>query len=395
MTGGVYDYKLNITELIDEDNFQNQEYKEIFRWFKAILFRKDEKNLDVVLNKNKYAKTFEELADSYISGATYRYWCDLLIDISRKDFICKMAEEIKLSPLDYKTITTKYNRLINPPQKDSDDDNIINNIMDDYYNGFDAVKSGYFALDEKTNGFFGGELIILGGSSSMGKTATALNIAFNSALAKKRTLIISLEMKKEELVKRLICAEANISADKMRARKLSADEQELMVRTYEEKIKPLPIKIVDDSSLKMNDIRALCLKEIKNGLDFVVIDYLGLVKSSRPHSSKYLEVSDISRELKLLAGELNVPIMTLCQLSRSPSERQNKRPMLSDLRDSGSIEQDADIVILVYRDEYFNPHTDKKGFIELIIPKHRHGATGVCELMFNKTTQKIYGKSSA
>ena len=199
-------------------------------------------------------------------------------------------------------------------------------------------------------------------------------------------------MKKEELVKRLICSESGIYADKMRARKLTKQEQELMIKTYDEKIKPLSLKIVDNSRLKMDDIRVLCLKELENGLDFVLIDYLGLIKSSKANTSKYLEVSDISRELKLLAGELNTPVMTLCQLSRSPAERQNKRPLLSDLRDSGSIEQDADAVLLVYRDEYYNPNTDKRGTIEILIPKHRHGATGKCELAFNKDIQKISEK---
>ncbi|TCP52542.1 primary replicative DNA helicase [Tumebacillus sp. BK434] len=258
--------------------------------------------------------------------------------------------------------------------------------------GVTGIPSGYPDLDKMTSGFHGSELIILAARPAVGKTAFALNVAQNIAVrAGEPVAIFSLEMGAEQLVQRMLCAEANIDAGKMRTGFLDEDDWPkltMAVGTLSE----APIFVDDTPGITVTEIRAKCrrLKAEQGGkLGMVMIDYLQLIQGRGRGDNRQQEVSEISRTLKLIARELNVPVIALSQLSRSVESRQDKRPMMSDLRESGSIEQDADIVAFLYRDDYYNPESERKNIIEIIIAKQRSGPTGTVELVFLKNFNKF------
>jgi len=253
-----------------------------------------------------------------------------------------------------------------------------------------GIPSGYPDLDKMTNGFNRSDLIILAARPAVGKTAFALNIAQNIAVRARETVaIFSLEMGAEQLVQRMLCAEANIDAGKMRSGFLDEDDWPkltMAVGTLSE----APIFIDDTPGITVQDIRAKCRRlKAEHGIGLIMIDYLQLIQGRGKGDNRQQEVSEISRTLKLIARELNVPVIALSQLSRSVESRQDKRPMMSDLRESGSIEQDADIVSFLYRDDYYNPESERKNIVEFIIAKQRSGPTGTVELVFLKNFNKF------
>ena len=253
-----------------------------------------------------------------------------------------------------------------------------------------GIPSGYPDLDKMTSGFQRSDLIILAARPAVGKTAFALNVAQNIAVRARETVaIFSLEMGAEQLVQRMLCAEANIDAGKMRTGFLDEDDWPkltMAVGTLSE----APIFIDDTPGVNVQDIRAKCRRlKAEHGLGLVMIDYLQLIAGRGKGDNRQQEVSEISRTLKLMARELNCPVIALSQLSRSVEQRQDKRPMMSDLRESGSIEQDADIVSFLYRDDYYNPESERKNIIEVIIAKQRSGPTGTVELVFLKNFNKF------
>ena len=247
-----------------------------------------------------------------------------------------------------------------------------------------GVPSGFTDLDFKTAGFHGSELILIAARPAMGKTAFALNIATNAALrAKVPVAVFSLEMSKEQLVNRILCSESMVDSNKIRTGKLEENDWTKLAET----IGPLSeaeMYIDDTPGINIMEIRAKCRKlKIEKNIGLVVIDYLQLIQGTgRRGGSREQEISEISRSLKILAKELDVPVIALSQLSRAAEQRPDHRPMLSDLRESGAIEQDADIVMFLYRDDYYNPDTEKKGVAEVIIAKHRGGSTGTIELVW-------------
>ncbi|MGZ4134221.1 MAG: replicative DNA helicase [Tumebacillaceae bacterium] len=256
--------------------------------------------------------------------------------------------------------------------------------------GVTGIPSGYPDLDKMTSGFQRSDLIILAARPAVGKTAFALNVAHNIAVRAGETVaIFSLEMGKEQLVQRMLCAEANIDAGKMRTGFLEEDDWPkltMAVGTLSE----APIFIDDTPGITVHDIRAKCRRlKAEHGIGLILIDYLQLIQGRGKGDNRQQEVSEISRTLKLIARELNVPVIALSQLSRSVEQRQDKRPMMSDLRESGSIEQDADIVSFLYRDDYYNPESERKNIIEVIIAKQRSGPTGTVELVFLKNFNKF------
>lgn len=259
--------------------------------------------------------------------------------------------------------------------------------------GNTGVSTGYVDLDQMTSGLQRSDLIILAARPSVGKTAFALNLAQNVAIRTKETVaIFSLEMAADQLVRRMLCAEANIDAGVMRSGHLKDDDWEKLMMAIGT-MSEANLFIDDTFSITTADIRSRCRKLKKeHGLGLIVIDYLQLItgkSGGKGTADRQQEVSEISRTLKSIARELNVPIIALSQLSRSVEQRQDKRPMLSDLRESGAIEQDADIVSFLYRDDYYNPETDKKNIVELIIAKHRNGPVGSVELVFLKNFNKF------
>ena len=247
-----------------------------------------------------------------------------------------------------------------------------------------GVPTGFTELDYKTAGFHGADLILIAARPAMGKSAFALNIATNAAVrANVPVVIFSLEMSKEQMVNRILCSEAMVDSNKVRTGKLEEDDWTKLAGS----IGPLSeaeIFIDDTPGISVTEIRAKCRKlKLEKNIGMVVIDYLQLVQgSNKRNGSREQEISEISRSLKILAKEIGVPVIALSQLSRAVEQRPDHRPMLSDLRESGAIEQDADIVMFLYRDDYYNQDSEKKDIAEVIIAKHRGGSTGTVELLW-------------
>ena len=247
-----------------------------------------------------------------------------------------------------------------------------------------GVPSGFTELDYKTAGFHGSDLILIAARPAMGKSAFALNIATNAAVrANVPVVIFSLEMSKEQMVNRILCSEAMVDSNKVRTGKLDDDDWTKLAGS----IGPLSdaeIYIDDTPGISVMEIRAKCRKlKLEKNIGMVVIDYLQLVQgSNRRAGTREQEISEISRSLKILAKEIGVPVIALSQLSRAVEQRPDHRPMLSDLRESGAIEQDADIVMFLYRDDYYNKESEKKDIAEVIIAKHRGGSLGTVDLLW-------------
>ncbi|MBP3284361.1 MAG: replicative DNA helicase [Clostridia bacterium] len=260
--------------------------------------------------------------------------------------------------------------------------------LEELYNqkGFlTGISYGFKDLDMKTAGLHNSDLVLIAARPAMGKSAFGLNIAQHAAVHSKIPVaIFSLEMSKEQIVNRMLCCEAMIDANKMRTGKLEEDDWGKVAEAMST-LSDAPIYIDDNPGQTVMDIRAKCRRlKLEKGLGLIVIDYLQLMQgpSRRNGENRQQEVSDISRALKIMAKELDVPVITLSQLSRAPDARPDHRPVLSDLRESGAIEQDADIVMFLYRDDYYNPETEKKNISEVILAKHRGGSTGTVELVW-------------
>ncbi len=247
-----------------------------------------------------------------------------------------------------------------------------------------GIPTGFSDLDRKTAGLHNSDFILIAARPAMGKTSFALNIAQHAAIkAKVPVAIFSLEMSKEQLVNRMLWSEALVDSQRMRTGELESDDWPKLARA----IGPLseaPIYIDDTPGISVAEIRAKCRRlKMEKDLGLVIIDYLQLMQGRGRPESRQQEVSEISRSLKILAKEINIPVVTLSQLNRAPDSRTNDhRPKLSDLRDSGAIEQDADLVMFLYRDEYYNDDTENKNIAECIIAKHRNGSTGDIKLVW-------------
>jgi len=258
---------------------------------------------------------------------------------------------------------------------------------------YTGVPSGYKSIDEMTGGFQSGDLIVFAGRPSMGKTAFALNLCLNFAKTGKKVLFFSLEMSKEQLVQRLLSTESGIDLKSLRTGNIRESDWDLILEAAIT-LSGLEVIIDDTPSASILDIKSKSRKIFakEKGIDIVIIDYLQIIEVPKGVSvvrSRNEEIGFVSRSLKSLAKELNLPVIVLSQLSRSVEKRVDKRPILSDLRESGSIEQDADIVAFLYRDEYYNPNTDKKNIIEIIVSKQRNGPVGTVELLFKKEIGKF------
>ena len=248
-----------------------------------------------------------------------------------------------------------------------------------------GVPTGFVDLDDKTAGLHGSDLILIAARPAMGKTAFALNIAANAAIRSNTPVaIFNLEMSKDQLVNRILCIEAMVDSNKIMTGKLEEDDWSKLASVVGP-ISDSGIYIDDTPGISIMEIRTKCRKlKMEKNIGLIVIDYIQLIQGSnnRKNGSREQEIAEISRSLKILAKELNVPVIALSQLSRAVEQRPDHRPMLSDLRESGSIEQDADIVMFLYRDDYYNQDTEKKNIAEVILAKHRAGSTGTVELLW-------------
>ena len=249
-----------------------------------------------------------------------------------------------------------------------------------------GITTGFSDLDRQTSGLHNSDLIIVAARPAMGKSALAINIATNAALKDKVPVVIfNLEMSKEQVVNRILCSEAMVDSNKIRTGQIE-DNDWMKLATASGILSEAPIYIDDTPGISIMEIRAKCRKlKMEKNIGLVVVDYLQLVQGSsgKKNASREQEISEISRSLKILAKELDVPVIALSQLSRAAEQRkEDHRPMLSDLRESGAIEQDADIVMFIYREDYYNPETENKNIAEIILAKHRGGATGTVNLLW-------------
>ena len=244
-----------------------------------------------------------------------------------------------------------------------------------------GLASGFRDLDFKTSGFQNSDLILVAARPSMGKTAFVLNIAEYMAFRENRAVaIFSLEMSKNQLMNRLFAMESRVDSQALRNGNLKDDDWTRLIESAG-MIGQSRLIIDDTPGITVRELRTKCRKyKLEHGLDIIMIDYLQLMSASRSSDSRQQEISEISRSLKALARELNVPVIALSQLSRAVESRTDKRPILSDLRESGAIEQDADVVMFLYRDEYYNKDSEDKGIAEVIIAKQRNGPIGTVEL---------------
>ncbi len=250
--------------------------------------------------------------------------------------------------------------------------------------GITGIATGFIDLDRITAGLHNSDLVLIAARPAMGKSAFALNIASHVAIREKVPVaVFNLEMSKEQLGNRILCSEAMVDSNKVRTGNIEEEDWIKLVSA----VGPLSeaeIYIDDTPGISISEIRAKCRKmKLEKNIGLIIIDYLQLIQGTgKKNASREQEISEISRSLKILAKELDVPVIALSQLSRAAEQRTDHKPMLSDLRESGAIEQDADIVMFIYREDYYNPDTERKNIAEIILAKHRAGATGTVELMW-------------
>lgn len=394
-------------ELLKADDFYSPENREVFRAALQLYTKGDP--IDVVTVKNQLeengvfaeiggVETLANIAAAVGSSVNVKSYAKIVEEKSVLRRLIKLSGE--LSEISYKgaddinVILDKAEKGIFDVMQNRNTDSFAS-IMDVAYNTFSniekiynsnekitGISTGFTDFDAKTAGLQKSDLILIAARPSMGKTAFVLNVAQYAAVRDHVPVaIFSLEMSKEQLVNRMLCAEALVDAQKVRTGELNSDDWSKLVESMGV-LSEAPIYIDDTPGITAMEIRAKCRRlKIEKGLGLVVIDYLQLMGGSGRSDSRQQEISEISRSLKAIAREIEAPVIALSQLSRACEARSDHRPMLSDLRESGAIEQDADLVAFLYRDEYYFPEkTEKKNQAELIIAKQRNGPTGTVNL---------------
>ena len=394
-------------ELLKADDFYSPENREVFRAALQLYTKGDP--IDVVTVKNQLeengvfaeiggVETLANIAAAVGSSVNVKSYAKIVEEKSVLRRLIKLSGE--LSEISYKgaddinVILDKAEKGIFDVMQNRNTDSFAS-IMDVAYNTFSniekiynsnekitGISTGFTDFDAKTAGLQKSDLILIAARPSMGKTAFVLNVAQYAAVRDHVPVaIFSLEMSKEQLVNRMLCAEALVDAQKVRTGELNSDDWSKLVESMGV-LSEAPIYIDDTPGITAMEIRAKCRRlKIEKGLGLVVIDYLQLMSGSGRSDSRQQEISEISRSLKAIAREIEALVIALSQLSRACEARSDHRPMLSDLRESGAIEQDADLVAFLYRDEYYFPEkTEKKNQAELIIAKQRNGPTGTVNL---------------
>ena len=405
-----------IVELLKPESFYKPSHKIIYETMLE-LFRKNEP-IDIVTvsehlrNKENLEMVggrsyINDLALNVVTTANIEFYAKIIQEKEIKRALINAGSEIvsmSYQNEDTNMVLDNAQKLIFniAAQKDTSDLVAIQDLVvssyetiEKRYNNKDelvGVTTGFYDLDNITSGLHKSDLIILAARPAMGKTAFALNLAQNVALkGKKGVAIFSLEMPKSQLVSRMLCAEAEVDSQRVRTGNLQPKDWEKLVEGMT-RLSDARIYIDDTSGVTATDIKAKCRRLMmeEKDLGLIVIDYLQLMEGGGNPNDRNQQISTISRSLKGLARELDVPIIALSQLSRGVESRPDKRPMMSDLRDSGAIEQDADIVMFIYRDEYYNrDNVENKGKAEVIIAKHRNGSVGTVELLFQSNITKF------
>jgi len=404
------------SELLMPEDFYRASHQRIFA---AMLSLSDKgEPIDVVtvttyLNNKKQLEEaggvtyLSQVAESVPTAANIEYYCKIVEEKALLRRLLRTATDIVTSTFEKEDEVedllndAEKNILEVSGRKNSGSFKNIKDVLIDVYDNIEklhqqsgdvtGVGTGFRDLDRITSGFQPNDLIIIAARPSVGKTAFALNVAQNVAVnTDQNVAIFSLEMGADQLVQRMLCAEGNIDAQRLRNGQLQADDWGKLTMAMGS-LSNAGIFIDDSPGIRVSEIRSKCrrLKQ-EHGLGMILIDYLQLIQGSKGSGeNRQQEVSEISRSLKGLARELKVPLIALSQLSRGVESRQDKRPMMSDLRESGSIEQDADIVGFLYRDDYYDKESEKQNIIEIIISKQRNGPTGTVELAFVKEYNKF------
>lgn len=403
--GCIINYKSQLAlaeDVLKDDDFYWDKHKRIFSTIKT-LSRKD-MNIDLItlLNELKVSDSIDkcggvsyitELATNTVFSSNVESYVKIIKDKSDRrnliragrELISKSYEESEVESI-ISTVEDKIYKVIN--SKESEDildmgqsvEKVLTRIENNYCNGGKILgnTTGFKEIDNTISGLQKGDFIIVAARPSMGKTAFALNIGQHASKGAS-VGIFSLEMTTEQLMERLISSRSLVEFGKIKTGKL--DEAEFRKITDAANVLAKRKIFIDDKSTNLSDIKAKCRNlKIKEGLDVVIIDYLQLIEISDKTNSREQEIAKISRELKKLAKKLEITIVALSQLSRAPEQRTDHKPILSDLRESGSIEQDADVIFMLYRDEYYNKESEEKNIAELIINKNRNGETKTIKL---------------
>ncbi|NLY62201.1 MAG: replicative DNA helicase [Clostridiales bacterium] len=396
------------TDFLDSDDFYADAHKEIFDSMVEIYDRGEPVDLVTVTEQLRQRGTLEavggvvylsDLSMTVPSTANIKYYVDIVEEkailrrlIAACNDIIKQSYEAR-EEIDL-IIDHAEKSIFEITQRNTVSDfEPIKTVLLDTYAKIEemsknkgkiiGVPTGFHDFDQKTSGLQPSDFVLIAARPSMGKTSFVLNVAQYAAIrANVPVAIFSLEMSKEQLVQRMLSAEANVELQKIRTGDLSEEEWIKLVEAAGP-LSQAPIYIDDTPGISVMEMRSKARRlKLEKGLGMIVIDYLQLMSGRGRAENRQQEISEISRSLKALARELSVPVVTLSQLSRAPEARTDHRPMLSDLRESGAIEQDADLVAFLYRDEYYNPDTEKKNIAEVIIAKQRNGPTGTVELVW-------------
>lgn len=414
------------TELLSADDFYREAHRVIFSAMLELYNKNEAVDMVTVTEILKRDNKLEDiggiayitsLANVVLTAANVKYHAEIVAEKSVLRQLVRVSTEI--AAMGYEAnddvgtlLDTAESRILEiSNRKKKADFTPINDILMDSVQsiesllqnkgGLTGIPAGFADLDKLTSGLHPSDFIILAARPSMGKTALALNIVQNVALRAHKAIggeprsvaFFSLEMSKEQLVNRMLCAEAGIDSQRLRVGEMH-DEDWTHLWDACDTMSRAKIYIDDTAGITAMEMRSRARRlKAEHGLDLIVVDYLQLMQGSGKRNNsgdRQQEVSEISRSLKALARELDVPVLALSQLSRSVESRQVKRPMLSDLRESGSLEQDADIVAFLYREDYYNPDTENK-HTELIIAKHRNGPVDTVNLFFQKQFTKFVG----
>lgn len=404
------DSLVNIADIVTADDFYDERHHHIYTAIMQLYDKRRPIDVLTVSNRLKDESVLElaggssyltELVNGVPTAAHAGHYAEIVAHKATLRRLIGAAEEITRLGFDEATpmqevLEHAEQRLFQVSQKTLKQDIIsLESLLASSFDRLDelhkdkgklrGVPTGYKDMDNTLAGLQKSDLIILAARPSMGKTSLALNIAHNVATQQKLpVLFFSLEMSKEQLVDRLLAAEANIDAWALRTGKLRDEDFERLGHAMGS-LSEAPIYIDDTPSITGLEMRTKARREQqKHPLGLIVVDYLQLMSGHSGTDNRVQEISEISRALKALARELDVPVLALSQLSRSVEQRSPQIPQLSDLRESGSIEQDADVVLFIYREEYYNPESERQNIADVFVKKHRNGPTGQIELYFNK-----------
>ena len=402
--------QVDILSLMHEEDFYSEAHQQIFKSISKVYQKSipvdfvtltDQLEKDGMLEKVGGIDYVTFLTNAVPSAANFNHYCEIVKSDSIRRKLIKSGQEIIEDAFDNqdkdKSLQFAEQVIFDISEKEGRsslehvgrNDGTVKKVIDKFSEIakdptiLKGIPTGYTDFDKITNGLQNSDLILLAARPGVGKTSFSMNILVHAATELgKKCAIFSLEMSKEQLMQRAICSLAKVSMGKALKGEMDGEEWK-RIWAASKKLEQSGLYIDDSSMTTPADLLSKCRRlKMQEGLDLIMVDYIQLMTSAKKQDNRQLEISDISRTLKIAAKELNVPIIVLSQLSRAVESRQDHRPLLSDLRDSGAIEQDADIVLFIYNPEKYNdvPQEDEPGTVELIIAKHRNGGTGTVKL---------------